>query len=287
MSEASAIESPIHFRRDYRRELSALAALFVLTLRQHIHGRRLLVVVLLYGLPCALVVLLRSLKQPPPLGALEYALVFNLLPHGLAPLTSLLYASGVIQDEVEEQTLTYLLIRPLPRAGLYLAKLLATLATTVTLVVVSVLLLYAFIYWGDAELTTEILPLRAPRTAGIMALGQVAYCALFGFVGTLTRRSLVAGVAYIVLVEGFLANIDFVARSITVVYYVRILSLRWLELPLEVARRWQTEWSVDLETAPTANACVLRLAIFSVTAAILTALWFARREFHVKTPEGS
>ncbi len=52
------------------------------------------------------------------------------------PLAALLYATGIIQDEVEEQTLTYLLLRPLPRWALYLVKLLATLLVTAALTAV-------------------------------------------------------------------------------------------------------------------------------------------------------
>ena len=52
---------------------------------------------------------------------LRVRLRFNLIPHALAPLAALFYAAGIIQDEVEEQTLTYLLLRPLPRWALYLS----------------------------------------------------------------------------------------------------------------------------------------------------------------------
>ena len=89
-------------RRSPAGELSAMAALFALTVRQHTHGRRLLVLGLLYLLPCALAVVLRNLPKPPPAEALEFALVFTLLPHGLAPLTALLYAAGVVADSVPE-----------------------------------------------------------------------------------------------------------------------------------------------------------------------------------------
>ena len=88
-------------RRDRAAEFSALAALFALTVRQHTHGRRLLVLGALYLLPCALAVLLGNLPRPAPAEALEFALVYTLLPHGLAPLTALLYAAGVVADEVE------------------------------------------------------------------------------------------------------------------------------------------------------------------------------------------
>jgi ABC-2 type transport system permease protein len=287
MSLATPAAADLDLRRSFRRELSALAALFVLTVRQHTHGRRVLVLGLLYALPCALAVLLRSLPRPAPAGALEFALIFNLLPHGLAPLTALLYAAGVIQDEVEEQTLTYLLLRSVPRWALYATKLLATLCVTVLLVAAATVALYTAVYWGTPEFWEEIVPRRLPRVVGAFALAQVGYCALFGFLGLATRRSLVAGVAYIAVIEGVLANIDFVARRLTVVYYVRTLLLRWLDPPAELLRRWQREWGLDPEKLPTAQECVLTLLGFGVAMTALTAVWFARREFRVKTPEGS
>ena len=69
------------------------------------------------------------------------------------PLTALLYASGMIQDEVEEQTLTYLLMRPLPRWALYLTRFVATLLTTTLLVRAGAVALYLAIYAGTPELT--------------------------------------------------------------------------------------------------------------------------------------
>ena len=99
-----------------------------MTLRQHLRGRRLLVLSLLFALPSVLAAVVSLLSHyPPPVEELKFALVFNLIPHALAPLAALLYAAGIIQDEVEEQTLTYLLVRPLPRWAIYIVKLLATL----------------------------------------------------------------------------------------------------------------------------------------------------------------
>jgi ABC-2 type transport system permease protein len=286
MSLATSADG-VTLRRSYSGELSALAALFWLTVRQHTHGRRLLVLGLLYALPCGLAILLRSLPRPAPSDGLEFALIFNLLPHGLAPLTALLYAAGVIQDEVEEQTLTYLLLRSVPRWALYVTKLVATLCVTTALVAVATVALYVAIYWGTPELWPEIIPTRLPRVIAVFALAQVGYCALFGFLGLFTKRSLIAGVAYIVAVEGFLANIDFVGRSLTVVYYVRVLIMRWVPLPDAFMQRYVREWGLDLEKAPTAERCVVVLVTFGVVVTALTALWFSRREFRVKTPEGN
>ena len=276
----------IELRRSISGELSACAALFVLTLRQYTHGRRLLVLGLLFALPCVLAIVLRSLPQPAPADALEVALIFHLLPHGLAPFTALLLAAGMIQDEVEEQTLTYLLLRSVPRWALYVTKMLATLCLTSLLVAVAVVALYAACFWGTPEFT-DVMSLRAPRAAAVLALAQVGYCALFGLLGLITRRTLIAGVAYIVAIEGVLANLNFVGRTWTVVYYVRTLIVRWLPFPETTLRQKLTEWDLDLDLEPSAQKCVLILLGFGVVVTLVSALWFSRREFRVKTPEGN
>lgn len=271
-------------RRTIANELSAAGALFVLTVRQHTHGRRLLVLGALYLLPCLLAVVLRALPQPAPADALEFALVFTLLPHGLAPLTALLYAAGVISDEVEEQTLTYLLVRSIPKWLLFLTKMSATVCVTMVLVAGSVTALYLAIYAGTPGFWDETLP-RCFRAIGVMALAQVGYCALFGLLGLLTKRSLIAGIGYIVAVEGVLANLDFIGRTLTLVYYTRTLTLRWLDLPPEPARRCQEVWGMtEVNKLPTSMNCVLILVSFGVIVSLISAFWFARSEYRVKTP---
>ncbi len=283
MSVATATDFPI-LRRSRGSELSAMLALFNLTIRQHLHGRRLLVLGMLYLLPCALAVMARLLPRPAPMDHLELALVFVLLPHGLAPLTALLYAAGVIRDDVEEQTLTYLLLRSIPRWAIYVVKLAATVCISTVLVTIAATALYVAIYYPSPGLWSEVLPHRLPRVVAIFSLAQLAYCVLFGFMGLITRRSLIAGIAYIVLIEGFLASIDFVARSLTIVYYVRTLVLHWIELPANILRSARRDWGLAQETMPTVETCLTRLLIFCLVGTVLAAWWFSRREFRLKTP---
>jgi hypothetical protein len=94
------------------------------------------------------------------------------------------------------------------------------------------------------------------------------------------QRSLVVGIAYILLFEGLLSGFDFAVRRLTVTYYFRVLSERWLALDVPA-------WSLDLNTSPGSWACVLTVLIASLAATALAAMGFAGREFRVKTPEGS
>jgi ABC-2 type transport system permease protein len=262
-------------------DLSALGALFILTLRQHLHGRRLVVLSLLFLLPSVLTCVVRLAPHAPRPAELEFAFVFNLIPHALVTLTALLYAAGILQDEVEGQTLTYLLLRPLPRWALYLTRLLATVIVSAFLTGAFTALALVVLYWGVPELWGQVLPWRALKVMALLALALVGYCSLFSTLSLFTRRAVIAGLAYIIIFEGLLANFQFVGRQLTVMYYFRVLSVRWLELP--AAR----EWSLDLATAPSAASCVVTLLGASAVFAFLGALMTMQREFRMKTPEGA
>jgi hypothetical protein len=112
----------------------------------------------------------------------------------------------------------------------------------------------------------------------------LAYCALFGVAGLWTTRSLLFGIIYIAAIEGMLASMDFVLRSLTVVYYVRSLLIRWADLPASVLAETRKEWNLTLDKLVTTEQAVWRLVGFAVIATLVAGWWFARREYRVKTP---
>jgi ABC-2 type transport system permease protein len=260
----------------------ALATLFVLTLRQHLRGRRLLVLALLFALPSALAAIVNLLSHfPPPATEVQFVFVLNFIPHALAPLAALLYATGIIQDEVEEQTLTYLLVRPLPRWAIYVVKLLATLLVISALTAAFTTITVAVIALTRGNPITAELMRQAMMTSVVLALAQFGYCGLFGLLGLITRRSLFIGVFYIFLFEGLLASFDTVLRRMTIMFYFRVLVLRWLN-PENGARAW----AINLTTAPDAQNCVWTLLSIGMVLTALAATFFAMKEFRMKTPEG-
>lgn len=259
---------------------SALATLFRMTVERLARGRRLVVLVVLFALPAGIALLARKYNPDYDARQIEEALIFYMIPHALVPLTALLFASGLIQDEVEEQTLTYLLMRPLPRWSIYLVKLLALLVVAGVVTAVFTTAAYAAIHWGDPELWTTIVPGRAPKVAALLCLALVAYSSVFGLISLYLRRILGFGVAYIIVFEGVFANIDFLVRKLTVMWHFRVLAEHWLDLRID-------SWSLDLADSPTPSETVMRLAGASALAIALAAGTFSIREFRVKTPEGT
>ncbi|MBI1917383.1 MAG: ABC transporter permease [Planctomycetes bacterium] len=266
---------------DDRLDWFALATLFRLTLRQHLHGLRLPLICSLFALGAVTAFLMRlAATTPLEVRDLELHVVLTLLPLALAPLAALLYASGMIRDEIDDRTLTYLLMRPLPRGAVYVTKLVATYLLTALLSGLFAVLTLVVVYWGQPGFWGEILPGRALQLVLLLALMLVAYCSLFGLLGLFTRSALVAGIAYIILIEGMLGGIDFAVRLATVMYYFRVLAVRWLDLR-------KGAWGINLAEAPGTVACVLTLLIVGVVATLLGAKKFSASEFGVKAPERS
>jgi ABC-2 type transport system permease protein len=276
--------------------LVALWALFQLTIRQHLNGRRWIVMAVLFLLPAGLAILVRATATAVPSVGIEFLMAFLFIPQALLPLIALVYASGIIQDEQEEQTLTYLLMRPIPRWAIYLVKLAATLVTTILLTAVFTAVTYAAVYLGGDTPISEVVR-RCLTAAGIHGLAVAAYVGLFGLIGLYTKRALVAGILYAAVVEGLLANLPFGLRLITVIYYARLMAYRSLDFKVTernrtediAAEAWQLDVRADpgLLSHPSFQTCALVLGGATLVFALLGALYCARREFHVKTPEGS
>jgi ABC-2 type transport system permease protein len=276
--------------------LTALWTLYVLTLRQHLHGKRWMVMGILFLLPAGLAILVRATSPDVPSIVLEFLLAFMFIPQALLPLVALLYASGIIQDEQEEQTITYLLMRPIPKWALYIVKMAATLTTTVLLTAVFTVLTYAAIYVGG-DTRGENIALRCLKALSTHGLAVVAYCSLFGFMSLLTKRTLIVGILYSAVVEGLLANLPFGIRLVTVIYYTRVIAFRTMEfVSAEPGRRvniaaeaWQFNLEKDPHLAehPQLSTCVIVLLVASFVLTMLAAFLCSRREFHVKTPEGA
>jgi ABC-2 type transport system permease protein len=227
---------------------------------------------------------------------LEFFLAFMFIPLALLPLVALLYASGMIQDEQEEQTITYLLVRPIPKWAIYCMKLLATLTTAVVLTALLTALTYAAIYVSASSPSGDAV-VRCIKAISVHSLAVVAYCALFGLISVITRHTLVVGIIYTAIVEGLFALLPFGIRFATVIYYTRLIAYRMLDFNVTTFRGAKENfavegWQLDVDhdpqllTQPSTTTCLLVLlgAIFVCT---IVAAWLcSRREFHVKVPEG-
>lgn len=267
-------------------------ALYRTSVRQFSRGKRLISLAFLFSLPAIMALLANyyapelsdsaiddEMAKAERTAESEQVFLFYMIPQALIPLTALILATGMIRDEQEGQTLTYLLVRPISRPSIYLAKLLAAWTVATGLTAVFTTAAVAVIHWGAVDFWGEIIPTRAFQIVSLSALSLFVYTSLFGLLSLVVRWVLPFGVGYIVLFEGVFANIDFIVRRLTVLWYVRILAERWFGIHGE-------SWGIDLKEAPTSMSALLTLAGAGIVMAAAAAWLFGMREIRVKTPEG-
>jgi ABC-2 type transport system permease protein len=113
----------------------------------------------------------------------------------LLPLSAVVFGTAAFGGEIDDGTIVYLLVKALPRWQLILSKyVVAMISTTVMMTVAVILPWLALGAPPDSRLLVE------SYTAAI-ALGASLYCAIFVTLGLTSKRALVIGLLYIVVVE--------------------------------------------------------------------------------------
>lgn len=130
----------------------------------------------------------------------------------VAPITSLVFASAALGDFIDDGTMVYLWLRPVPRSRLAIAAAAASLTVVLPLVVVP-LTVAAAVSGGGSELVV------GTAVAGTVAV--IAYTALFVTLGIRVRRALLWGLLYIFVWEGFVARLADTASRLSIGTYAR------------------------------------------------------------------
>lgn len=278
--------------------LGALWTSFTLTLRGLLQWRRLTLLIFLSVLPLIGVIVFRTVGIPlieqkdqiiPAFLKFEFYAVLAYFSSVVAPVTILLLATGMIRDEQENQTLTYLLMCPIPRWALYLSKLLAAILIgwLITMLCMGLVMFCLWVgspYQASSSWNSRWLGLM-PATSLLIA----ANAGLFGLISVLLRPALIIGVIYIALFEGFLANYPFVLRKLTSVHYFQCLVVNWIGKDYESGRPKSNaiEWAIVKEVIPETQECVIVLLTIFLLSALMAMYVFTTREFRMKTPEGN
>jgi ABC-2 type transport system permease protein len=138
----------------------------------------------------------------------------------IVPVFGVFLGTGLIADEVEDRTITYLFTRPIPRGSVLIGKYLAYLVCTTSVVLPSLMLTYF-----------ALVPLSAVAASfsqlmldfGIVVVGLATYGALFGLVGVVVRRSIVAGLVFVFGWEPLVLLLPGYLKRASVAFYVQSL----------------------------------------------------------------
>ncbi len=182
-----------------------MLTIYKLSLTQMLRPKRLLILLFIAAVPVALSVV--GAIFPPDDGDLvsfrDDFLMGPMVISAVLPIITVVLATASLGHEIEDQTMTYLFLKPVPRWGIVMPKFLATITVAGVVVI------------GSGVLTTVIVPGGSVTTsiaAGVgLAVGVLAYTSIFTWAGLMTSHALALGLVYVFVWEaaivGFLQGV--------------------------------------------------------------------------------
>jgi ABC-2 type transport system permease protein len=155
---------------------------------------------LLFAIPAVLLIAISALLtatarsgswQPEFLGDFGFSVVL--------PLTALIIGTSVLGAEIDDGSVVHLLATPVPRSQVVLSKFLVAAALTIVFGAVPEYLAAVIAKGPTNSLAVGLL-------AGAL-VASVVYNAIFVMLSVLTSRAIAAGLLYLLVWEGLLANL--------------------------------------------------------------------------------
>ena len=193
--------------------MRGFVAIVKVSLRQALGGKR-VIALGLFGLIPALVMWLAS-SNLTAIGTVKrfYDAPFGLLFLMVLPVCSLIIGSGAMGDERRDGTLSFLMLRPLPRWTIVAAKFFASWLAATAIVA------------GSGVAAALVLGVRTgdfgvlPPIIVALSISSAAYTAVFMLLGHLTSRAVLIGMVYVFIWE---SSITFAAAGLANVSLFRI-----------------------------------------------------------------
>ncbi len=177
-----------------------MGPVFWLSLRQ-LSGRwRMALIFLLAALPVALAIIVYFLASDADDFDESFIniLLDGLLVAAILPIVTMALSTAAFGNEVEDRTLSYLVLKPISRWRIAMPKVLASIAISGPLLIASGVAAALLGFDGS---------LRAALAVGVAILaGVAAYAAVFTWLGLLTNRAIAFALIYVLLWEGVIGS---------------------------------------------------------------------------------
>lgn len=167
-------------------------------MRQLASRKRLLIILLLAGLPVVMSVARSLGAGPVPPSEVDDVLVNGMLASAILPIVALAISTAAFGNEVEDRTLNYLVLNPIARWRIVLPKLLAAISIGGPILLVSSVASTWIILESDLHAVSAV--------AVAMAVGISVYSSLFLWLGLMSSRALGFGLLYVFLWEGLFSS---------------------------------------------------------------------------------
>jgi ABC-2 type transport system permease protein len=213
--------------------LSSSLRIFDLSLSRMLWSRSTIFMALVVGLPVVIAAIVRGLElmglaggkvdgMPISGPALFGSMIWLMFLRFIVPVLAVFYGTSLIADEVEDKTITYLFTRPIPRGAVMAGKYLAYLVCTIMVVLPSVMIVYFLIVpYGGGSIAASFPDLV--KDLALLALGLIAYGALFAWVGARFKRPLLTGLIFVFGWEQAAMVFPGYLKRFTIAYYLQAL----------------------------------------------------------------
>lgn len=198
-------------------------------------------------------------------GRFSHFFVIVIFSAFVVPVCSLAYATTSIGGDREDRTLLFLLVRPVPRWLILLAKLCATLPLVLGLLLGT--------FYACCQLAGPVGRTAFPLYGPAVAYMALAYVGLFHLFAVCFRHSTILAVIYGIFMELVLGNLPGIVKRVAVNYYGRSLIFA---AGAEHGLRPFDERLFEILPSPTARAALLAIAAGSVLLALAV---FQRKEY--------
>jgi len=222
---------------------------FRLLLRGQLTRGRLFGLGMLGGLSLLLAIVTRTAVDARDLEEASVGLLSNYAIALLIPLATLILASPMIGNLVEDRLLVYLWLKPVPRWHLAVAAYAAVVTTLLPVVIVPVLV---------TALITGFGSLVIPATTAAI-LGVLAYSGIYLFLGARFTAGLWLGLLYLVLWENVLSRFSNGMARLSVRSYLQTMLQRGTDVPIDLADR--AGWASIVIPLAVAAAAVAMTAV--------------------------
>jgi len=213
------------------RSLCQTWAMVRLTMRNLVLSKRTLLMILLACVPIGIAVILRNVLPEEGRRRASYDMFtgqfVGLYIYFVVILTAIFFGASLFADERSQRTISFLLIRPLPRELIVVGKFLAYAVSASAILVASLAVTYT-IFMGldrDVALFRETVPFL--ECARVVVLAVVAYGAVFTCFGATFKRPVITALFYCFIWESILPYLPVFLKKLTVMHYVQSLIPNW------------------------------------------------------------
>src|SRR2546428_6633808 len=201
-------------------ELRRAAVVAVLTVRYLLTTRRAIVTALLAMIPLIVVLSLAAARVQSYGVVLFQILMVPLFLQVVLIFVTIVQAGLLIRKEIDDDTLPYLLTRPISKPAVVLYKYLGYVVAMFVLLVPPLVVAYGVTEaYAGSSFGADLDVLGA--FLAVTVLGGLAYGALFTLLSVATRRPLFVGLMFGFVWEGVVGSIPGDVPKLSVIYYIR------------------------------------------------------------------